>query len=248
MKIVVCDDNTKDLVQMEDLLLRYNKYDSDHCFEIEKYSDATLLLAKIKANDLADIYILDIIMSKISGIDLGDEIRKRDSRPVIIYVTSSDEFALDAYDIHAVRYLLKPVDKDAFFEALDYALTNQDNKKVASFLIKTKNGLMSVPREQIEYIENSSRKLQVHLTKKDVITSIFIRKSFEDEIRDLEEDKNFMHVHKSFLINMEHVKRIHKYEITMDSGAIIPVSRKSAPDVKKEYLAFVSRQCGQGAE
>lgn len=101
---------------------------------------------------------------------------------------------------------------------------------------------MSVPHEQIEYIENSSRKLQVHLTKNEVITSIFIRKSFEEEIKDLEMDRNFLHVHKSFLINMKHVKRINRYEITMDSGAIIPVSRKSTLDVKKEYLAFVSQQ------
>ncbi len=242
MKIVVCDDNTKDLVQLENLLLNYDKNYLDSRFEIEKYSDAALLSKKIKTNDLADIYILDIIMSKISGIDLGDEIRKRDTRPAIIYVTTSDEFALDAYDIHAVRYLLKPLDKETFFEALDYALSSQDGKKGAPFLIKTKNGLMSVPHEQIEYIENSSRKLQVHLTKNEVITSIFIRKSFEEEIKDLEMDRNFLHVHKSFLINMKHVKRINRYEITMDSGAIIPVSRKSTLDVKKEYLAFVSQQ------
>lgn len=114
MKIVVCDDNTKDLVQLENLLLNYDKNYLDSRFEIEKYSDAALLSKKIKTNDLADIYILDIIMSKISGIDLGDEIRKRDTRPAIIYVTTSDEFALDAYDIHAVRYLLKPLDKETF--------------------------------------------------------------------------------------------------------------------------------------
>lgn len=242
MKIVICDDNRKDLARLENLLLEYSECYSDACFEIEKFSDAALLSEKIEKYQLADIYILDIVMSKKSGIDLGGEIRKINSRSTIIYVTVSDGFALDAYDIHAVRYLLKPVEKDVFFEAMDYALSNQNDEKGALFLVKTKEGLMSVPRYQIEYIESCSRKLEVHLTKKEVVTSIFIRNSFDEEIKEFENDRNFIRVHKSFLINLDHVKRINRNEITMDSGAVIPVSRKSTMEVKKEYLTFVSQQ------
>ena len=92
---------------------------------------------------------------------------------------------MEAYDLHAVRYLLKPVVERDFFEALDYALSHITVKKEAVFLVKTKKGLEAIPYQEIEYIENSSRKLEVHLTNGDRITSIFIRKSFDEEIRQL---------------------------------------------------------------
>ena len=122
MRIVICDDTLKDLIKLEKLLLKYSSYYSDMNFEIEKYSDAALLSKKIQEEDLADIYILDIVMSKITGIDIGRQIRKNNKKSVIIYVTVSDNYALDAYGIYAIRYLLKPVNETLFFESLDYAL------------------------------------------------------------------------------------------------------------------------------
>ena len=123
MRIVICDDTLKDLIKLEKLLLKYSSYYSDMNFEIEKYSDAALLSKKIQEEDLADIYILDIVMSKITGIDIGRQIRKNNKKSVIIYVTVSDNYALDAYGIYAIRYLLKPVNETLFFESLDYALS-----------------------------------------------------------------------------------------------------------------------------
>ena len=138
MRIVICDDTLKDLIKLEKLLLKYSSYYSDMNFEIEKYSDAALLSKKIQEEDLADIYILDIVMSKITGIDIGRQIRKNNKKSVIIYVTVSDNYALDAYGIYAIRYLLKPVNETLFFESLDYALSYIDIKESAVYLVKTK--------------------------------------------------------------------------------------------------------------
>ena len=115
MRIIICDDTLKDLIKLEKLLLKYSSYYPDMNFEIEKYSDAALLLKKIQEEELADIYILDIVMSKITGIDIGRQIRKNNKKSVIIYVTVSDNYALDAYGIYAIRYLLKPVNETLFF-------------------------------------------------------------------------------------------------------------------------------------
>ena len=243
MQIVICDDNREDLTNLEKLLLEYNTYCPDIRFEIEKFLDASILLNKIQKDKLADIYILDIIMSNISGIDLGSQIRKMNSKSIIIYVTTSDGFAMDAYDIHAIRYLLKPIQKNDFFEAMDYALSSyMDIKSEAVFLVKTKEGLVSTPYSKIEYIENSARKLEIHLAGGEKITSIFIRKSFDEEIKELINERSFIRVHKSFLVNLRYVKKLTRNDIIMDSGINIPISRKSIPDVKKEYLLFVSEQ------
>ena len=84
--------------------------------------------------------------------------------------------------------------------------------------------------------------MNVHLVDGETITSIFIRKSFDEEIKDLIQNRNFIRVHKSFLVNLKYIKKLTRNDVTMDSGMNIPVSRKSSLDVKKEYLLFVSEQ------
>ena len=240
MKLVICDDNLKDLNELERLLIKYGNHRPDICFEIEKFSDSSTLLHKLQHNETADIYILDIIMAQITGIDLGYEIRKNNALSIIIYVTTSDVFAMDAYNIHALRYLLKPIKEKNFFEALDYTLFHLNARNDSVYVVKTKAGLKFIPYSQIEYIENSSRKLKIHLTNGEKVTSIYIRESFEKEIEEIINSKNFLHVHKSFLINMNYVKTVLQHTAIMDDGISIPISKKKYPDAKKEYLLFIS--------
>lgn len=242
MHIVICDDKIEDLAIIEKMLLKYSTCHPNINFETEKFSDAHKLFGKIQDNQLADIYILDIIMSKVTGIEIGNQIRKSGNKSIIIYITSSADFALDAYDIHAVRYLVKPVDEDKFFEAVDYALSYIDVKRGSVYIVKTKDGLEQVPYSQIEYIESSSRMLEVNLTNGGKIKSICIRKSFDEEIKELLDDKSFIKVHKSFLINLRYIKKLNRNNVIMESGASIPVSKKSTVNVKREYLLFVSEQ------
>lgn len=240
MKIVICDDSIEDLLKIEKILLKYKKLYPNIDFEVEKFSNASQLYNNIQKNELADIYILDIIMAGKDGIDIGHQIRKNSTDNIIIYTTCSSDFALEAYDLHAVRYILKPVNENRIFEALNYALSYKNAGKEASFLIKTKDGLVPVPYSQIEYIENSSRTLEAHLTNGKIIKSIFIRKSFEEEISELIQEQQFTQVHKSFLINLKYIRKLSKNNVIMESGKNIPVSQKRATVVKKEYLSFFS--------
>lgn len=242
MKIIICDDNTEDLRNIEKLLLQYQAQHSDRDFEVEKFSDPSALFREITERRLADIYILDMLMPKCMGIDLGKQIRKCGSESIIIYLTSSDDYALDAYGVHAIRYLLKPIEEKKFFEALDYgvSLLGQKTKTESVYLIKTKDGLVQTTYSEIEYIENAGRKLEVHLIGGNILKSIFIRRSFEEEIDRLAEERNFLQVHKSFLVNLDHIKQLGAGVLIMESGRQIPVSKAKAAKVKREYLLFVS--------
>lgn len=240
MKVVICDDCLRDLQNVEKLLEMYKESVAGIRFEIEKFSDACILYDRISEGELADIYILDMIMSEKSGIDIGSLLRSVGSKGIIIYLTSSDDFALEAYGVHAARYLLKPVSEKDFFEAMDFALSYHKVNEEVLFQIKTKMGTLSVPYSKIEYIENYSRMLNVFLRDGETIRSIFIRRSFDEEIREIAEDRCFLRVHKSFLINMNHIKKLEQGNILMESGRRIPVSKTRAADVKREYLLFIS--------
>lgn len=243
MKIVVCDDSMEDLEKIKGLLAKYTGINKSVHFETEYFKDSAELYCQIQAAMQSDIYILDMIMSERTGIDIGTLIRSTDEKSVIIYITSSDDFAFEAYGVHAVRYLLKPVQEALFIEALDYAVSNISKKTTdAVFTVKTKEGLVSVPYSKIEYIENYSRTLNICLTDGKSVQSIFIRRSFDEEIRQIVENSSFVQVHKSFLVNLSHVDKLASGNVIMESGATIPVSKTRTADVKKEYLKFVSEQ------
>ena len=152
MKITICDDSIKDLLYTEKLLLKYKSLYPDKDFELEKFSDPSRLCQRITEGKLTDIYILDMLMPRRTGIDIGNLIRTAGCESVIIYITSSEDHALDAYGVRAVRYLLKPVDENKLFEALDYSLSYAKLRVDSLYLIKTKEGLVQRPYSKIEYL------------------------------------------------------------------------------------------------
>lgn len=243
MKITVCDDSIKDLLDIEKMLIKYKKQYPEKNFELEKYSDPSRLYHRITEGKLTDIYILDLLMPNRTGIDLGRQIRMADNDSVIIYISSSEDYALDAYEIHAVRYLLKPVDESKLFEALDYALSYTKAKTEPTYMIKTKNGLLPMAYSKIEYIESVGRKLEVHLSDGELLKSLYIRTSFEEEVQALIEHGGFLQIHKSYLVNLDYVQQLAADSVIMNSGRQLPVSRAKAPKVKREYLLFVSEKC-----
>lgn len=242
MKITICDDSIMDLLKTEKLVLKYKTLHPDKDFELEKFSDPSRLYHKILEGKLTDIYILDMLMPRRTGIDLGQQIRTSGHESVIIYITGSDDYALDAYGVRAVRYLLKPIDEDKLYEALDYALSYTKLKSESMYLIKTPDGLLQRPYSKIEYIENVSRKQEVHLSDGEIIKSLFLRKSFEEETHEAARRKNFLQVHKSFLVNLDYVKQLTQDGVIMESGKQLPVSKAKAARVKREYLLFVSEK------
>lgn len=246
MKITICDDSIKDLLHTEKLLLKYKSLYPDKDFELEKFSDPSRLYQRISAGKLTDIYILDMLMPRRTGIDIGNLIRTSGRESVIIYITSSEDYALDAYGVHAVRYLLKPIDENRLFEALDYSFSYAKLRVDSLCLIKTKAGLLQRPYSKIEYVENAGRKLEVHMTDGEILKSLFIRKSFEEETSEIVAQRNFLQIHKSFLVNLDYVKQLTTDSIIMESGKRLPVSRAKAANVKREYLLFVSGNIGGG--
>lgn len=242
MKITICDDSIKDLLKIEKLLLKYKSLHPNKDFELEKFSDPSRVYQKILEGKLTDIYILDMLMPRRTGIDLGKQIRMSSHESVIIYITASDDYALDAYEVHAVRYLLKPIDEYKLYEALDYALSYTKVKSESMYLIKTQNGLLQRPYSKIEYIENIGRKQEVHMSDGETLKSLFIRKSFEEETKEAAIRENFLQVHKSFLVNLDYVKQLTADGMIMESGKQLPVSKAKTARVKREYLLFVSEK------
>lgn len=118
MKISICDDEEKQLILIGDYVSEYvNSRKAD--VKIDKFTNPTDLLQRERSIGGSEIYLLDIVMDGMSGLELGQRIREYNKRAIIIYLTTAKEFSLDAFSVNAFSYLVKPFEKENLFEELD---------------------------------------------------------------------------------------------------------------------------------
>ena len=108
MKLLICDDDVNDLKKAEQISQRWcdkNEVQAD----ISIFSNADEMIAFLSKHGAADIYILDVLMPSVGGIELGRLIRNMDRNGKILYLTSTRDYAVDSYEADAFYYLIKPI-------------------------------------------------------------------------------------------------------------------------------------------
>ena len=206
---------------------------------IGKYSDPREGLKAIK-KDRPDLIFLDIEMPHLNGFELLNQLDKIDFN--VIFVTAYDEFALKAFKVSAVDYLLKPIDSDDLRAALGRASKLQDssviedklsqvfewirkhNSNFPSIALPTLEGLEFVDVDQIIRCESDSNYTNIFVNGGE---KILVSKTLKD-IEKLLQGHHFLRVHHSHVVNMAYVKRYIKGKsgnLVMKDGTSIPVSR-----------------------
>jgi len=223
MKIAICDDCQKDIQQMRAFLQGH---------DVRTYFRAEELLADVEEKRLRfDLYLLDICMEdSMSGIEFAKRLRKREANAVICFVSNSNDFYREAYDLYAIQYLLKPVrreDVDRLLKRVSGGLA-WDRGQRLSFKWKGETG--TIPYEKVLYI--SSRGHTLYICCKDGAVQECIGKLDEMENRICGEV--FCRCHQSFLVNLYQVESLIGRELVI-SGTRIPISRRYYEQVKSRY-------------
>ena len=184
MKIVICDDSTIDLENVKNNLVEYLK-ENEIDYTIDMYDDCRKLLNKIKLSDADtyDLFILDVMMQR-NGIDIAKEIRKFSTKSDIIFQTTSEEYAIDAFSVQAFDYILKPVTPERVKKCFDKYFELKKDKGVKHvFTIKTmSHAQQTVDIKSITYIESSDRRMIIHTMKGEDIVTTSLRTKFLESI------------------------------------------------------------------
>ncbi len=206
---------------------------------------ATTDEAFVAINDLnPDIIFLDIMLKNETGFDLLQRFGQLPAE--IIFTTAFNEYALKAFKFNALDYLLKPIDREELRSAIDRAKkrisSNQktDPAQMEQFFetirgqhtvqnkiaIPTAEGFEIMELDEILYCQSSSSYTHFYLTNKRKLTSSYPLRQYDEMLS----EKNFFRAHKSFLVNLAHVKVYRKGEggtIVMSDGQEIEVSRRN---------------------
>ncbi len=243
IKIAVCDDSKIDLELLSYLVDEYISERTDIEFKTVSFSSAFDFMGYVGDSlnkNKFDIYILDVIMNFINGIDVGAFIRQHDRDCHIIFVTASADYALVSYDVVASGYIVKPVSRSKLFQTLDRIILkiDDDTKCNNRISVKTKYGIQNIMFHNIVYAEYSEHIIHFHIFKGDVISSSIGSLTMTKLMEMMEGEARFVSPHRSFIVNLQHVRNIKGNFIFMNTGVEIPIARTSLKDIKAKYKSF----------
>ncbi len=239
--IAICDNDPQDLRTLSGEVQNFLDKYAPIPGQIFCYTSADALLADCEQKKF-NMYILDIVMPKTNGIDLGKAIRDFNPKVPIIYTTSSREFAFEAFSVHALYYIEKPIQRDELYAALKVSMDIDSRFQYHRIAINAKNGIVTENLYNVMYVENISRSAYYTLSDGRTICSTCNRSTFEATVSPLVKHPYFIHPHKSFFVNMNYIHIISNSQLVMDDDKIIPISKKNIAATKKEYLQFLAER------
>ncbi len=206
------------------------------------YSDPNELFERLEGGKRYDFYLLE---PESGGIELARFLRRMEDDPVIVFLSASEEYAMEAYRLRVCRYLMYPFQIEELREAVrcvrDLCFLRRYREE-RTFRFRTEAGAAEVALRRIVYVELLRRAMWVHLLDGTILPSLSLRTSFEHEAAELLEADGFSQVHKSYIVNLDHVESIGQSSLTTTAGDEIPISKRKKQRLSKEYLYYQSKK------
>lgn len=245
MRIAICEDEEQQQALIAACLAEYIRR-ARLDIQIRVFSRPQDLLADETRSGGSAIYLLDIVMDGMSGLELGRRIREYNKRAAILYLTTAPEFSLDAFSVHAFSYLVKPLDKERLFAELDkcFAYCLPPMKEEPVITVKTAEGLIPLSPERINAVEYSDHRLVYHLADRTKLEGSSSREPFDKQAGELAALGMFVKCASAYFVNMDNVLSAAPHSFRMKNGADFPITRKyaAAKDLFLKYK-FKEGEC-----
>ena len=231
MRIAVIDDQ---LIEARLLIKHIDKYVEDEGLEkirVEHFSSGDEFLSAISDDVRYDCIFLDIYMEGTNGVDTARAIRQKDSEVPLVFCTSSNEFAMESYEVAACFYLLKPYSHEQVVTMMKRVTPAV---KTSLQTITLPDGQVVIPRDIVS-TEHYNHKITLHMNLGEDVCFRTTQSELEEMFADLD---YLCVVNRGFIVNLYHVKKMEDNEFIMKDDTRIPISRGKKAEVKKAYDDF----------
>ena len=234
MQIAICDDekNIRELLK--------NKI-------VKQYPDADIISFSsgeelLLSENHIDILFLDIQMTGKNGMETARELRKKNKKVILIFVTAIEEYVFQAFDVGAFHYIVKPIDDVKFADVLCKAVDGwhsqnlDEQKPEASYMMINNGGVhRKVVLDEIVYAEVFNRKVVIHKLNEKI--------EYYGKISELEElaGDGFFRPHRAYLINFKYVEKYDATTIYLEKGPAL-MAKQNYPDFVKKYMKYNQRK------
>lgn len=234
-RFILCDDNADDLNSLcgavEEFIASRGISGETLCFSSP---EELLELAEQKPAEGRDVYLLDVVMPAVDGIELGKRIRERDGSAAVIYISISKEYALDAFEVHAFSYLIKPFSNEKLFSELDGCL-GQTAPSPQMISVKTSGGIVGVDASEIIAVEYYAHRLTFHMKSGKKLDTLYRKQPFYVQVEELTKTGSFVRVSASYLVNFRNIRGLKTDEFIMCDGSRYRITRKFAA-ARQRYI------------
>lgn len=238
LRIAICDDCTKHINMIKSAAENYVAQRIEQDVQISEFDNALLFLEALTKNGAFDILMLDICMPGILGTDVAREIRYRRDNTEIIFITTSDEFAVEAFALKAAHYLIKPFTQPEFDEAMDRAVERFAAKQSKPITLKLRSGNVKIiDLNDIIFVESCSHSQNIHLKSGECIEA---RQSLAELMSLMEKASTgqFVTPYKGYIVNLKSIRTIETEQIVLHSGQSVPVAKRSFRELQERYFDY----------
>lgn len=238
IKIAICDDEREHIDRVHALLQDYAA-DKNVLFEVHCFHSPSALSDSIESGDVCDIFILDIYMPGITGMSLAADMRSRRVDAPIVFLTSSPDFALQAFGVNATQYLIKPCQKADLYAAIDKALSEIGYMRPKGIVLRVDGEYCNIRANDILYSEADDNYQRIYLTNGE---HLFVRITMNDLYDHLSEHEGFFKLGRSHIINLSYVNKFTAKQVHMSDGKIFSIPKGALSQFKTVYFAHFNEQ------
>lgn len=228
MRIAICDDEEIYRVELKTIL---DKLLINVDYDIDTFDDGRQLMESFSKAPY-DLVFLDIEMPAVDGITLAKSIRSRSENVFIVFLTGHIEYALEGYEVNALRYLTKPVDIGKLKEVIRYVQEKQGSAR--QLIIREDGEEILIDIGDVIYMESMNQNVRIVSAKGEHVIRYNIG-DFEEQLK----NDGFFRIHRGYLISLSKVKKLVKSDVIMEDGTALPVSRSNLKPLKEALYAYV---------
>lgn len=229
IQFAVCDD---DPALRDTLSAHLASYMGDTLpYRVTCFASGAALLASPQSFDLI---FLDIQMEQPDGMETARLLRQRDTHSLLIFVSILQDYVFDAFAVEAFDYLVKPLEPDRFQRTMDRAMDTLAQRQLT---IQRGHDLQLIPLSQILYCEVLGRKVSLHQTDGQVFTYYEKLETLQRQL-----SGHFFRCHRSYLVNLDHVRRYSGGQVQLSEGSTVPVSRLREQELMQALLHHIKER------
>lgn len=231
MNIAIIEDSGQEMALLENYLQTY--LSSRQVYRVvDTYKSGEAFLENWPSKTY-DLIFLDILMNGISGIEVARAIREIDADCLLIFISSSKEYALQGFEVRALDYLLKPLSAERFEKAMNLCQAELA-KKIRYIEVKESRTLVKIPLNDIIYTDYYNHYIQIHTTSRlvrsyqqfDVFSPLLLCYP------------QFLCCYRNCIVNMDHVSSVEKHDFIMENGELVPITRSNRNAIYQQYADY----------
>lgn len=232
-RVGLCDDEKRMLKINNHYMKEIDEEYEEFTLELINFMTGKDIVEYIKKEPL-DIAILDVDMIGMDGMEVAKNLKAVNEDIVVFFITGHSEFAVEAFDVDAIGYVMKPVDKDKLERTLLKAVAKvreiKSREKQRELVITVSNLKKRIPVDEIIYIERVQTQCVI-VTKKEEYRVY-------DTITDLVEKvgEGFIRASQSFILKISEISKVTYKEATLKNGMVVSLGRGFTKEVKKAFL------------